>query len=479
MIRILFLIFCLISTFQLAAQEQTIFISGTIDSIDFKSINISKYGIRKHLKVNPNNLIPIQPDGTFSSVIPIEGKGFYKLGDLFAGHEIFLRPGDSIFISLKKRVPKVEEYSTAFSLATTSRFPKNITFFDEINVLYPIIYYDTSYSSPAVFKKALTNDYFRKVNLIHQYERQKFVSKDFVSFAEAELQSIYIRAAASLKNKLSRSAFDKDYSLFPFVINLSDSLFAVSTQYFGSAAYINSIYFLNDYDEQTYYSNLKGEYQAVNSFYKGFVKDFLLSEYLEDFAGKNDPYFETAYDQFLRECKNEVIRNVTVKNIKQKLAQKSDSRLSEKKKTISFSEMLEKSFVEDVSGKRIPLKNIFSDNKMTIIDSWATWCYPCLRQFPFMKKIEDQYAAKVNFVYLSFDKSREKWKEYLGNNKKTNTNQFRLIDEFDSPFTEYLNIENIPRYVLISENGDKLLNGNMPIPSMYEDFNKILINFIK
>ncbi len=478
MIRRNLILICLFFVFQVSAQVETVFISGNIDSVTFKAVSIEKIGVRNHLRFNPDNLIPILPDKTFSSDIRISGKGFYKVGDYFVGHKMFLRPGDSIRIFLKKRLIKRKEDKTAYTMTASSQFPKNLTFFEEIDSIYPGPRFDTSYRSPAEFKKALINNYLKKVSLVHTYAKQKLVSKDFIPFAEAELKSIYIRGAASLFNRVSKSAFTKNYIQLPFEINLNDSVMAVSTQYFSSAALINNIYFLNNYDPEKYYSSLKKQYQAAESHYIGFLKDFLIGDYLVEFAVENDPDYDEIYNLFLKNCKNEVIKESTIKKVALKTSAKSKPSSPKKQMSLTFSELMKESFVEDILGNKLSLHDIFPENKITVIDSWATWCYPCLHQFPFIKKIEDRYSSNVNFVYLSFDKSRDKWIEYLNINKPGNVNQFRLLNEFDSPFAEYMKIEDIPRYILISEKGEKLQNGKMPIPSMYEDFTKVLLHFL-
>lgn len=479
MIRGNLLLLCLFFTFQISAQIETVNISGEVDLVTFKAVSIEKTGVRNHLRFNPDNLIAILSDKTFSSNVPISGMGFYKVGDYFVGHKMFLRPGDSIRIFLKKRIVERKEDKTAYTMTASSQFPKNLTFFDEIDSIYPDPRFDTSYHSPAEFKKALTNNYLKKVSLVHTYAKQKLVSEDFIPFAEAELKSIYIRGAASLFGRVSKSNFTKDYIKLPFEINLNDSIMAVSTQFFSSAALINNIYFLNHYDPEKYYSSLKKQYSTVEIHYTGFLKDFLIGDYLVEFAGENDPDYDEIYNLFLKNCKNEVIKESTIKKVALKISAKSKPSSPKKQANLSFSEVMKESFVEDMLGNKLSLKDIFPENKITVIDCWATWCGPCLHQFPFMKKIEDRYSAKVNFIYLSFDKSKEKWKEYLNKNKPSNVNQFRLVNEFDSPFAEFMKIEDIPRYILISAKGEKLLNGSMPIPSMYDDFTKLILSILK
>ena len=50
-----------------------------------------------------------------------------------------------------------------------------------------------------------------------------------------------------------------------------------------------------------------------------------------------------------------------------------DTEISEQKESETQSEQI--SFVmEDINGNQVSVKDVFSKNKITIIDFWASWC---------------------------------------------------------------------------------------------------------
>jgi thiol-disulfide isomerase/thioredoxin len=51
------------------------------------------------------------------------------------------------------------------------------------------------------------------------------------------------------------------------------------------------------------------------------------------------------------------------------------------------------------------------DNKTYVINFWATWCAPCVKELPAFEKLKEQYAemnVEVLLVSLDFPKQKEK-----------------------------------------------------------------------
>lgn len=57
--------------------------------------------------------------------------------------------------------------------------------------------------------------------------------------------------------------------------------------------------------------------------------------------------------------------------------------------------------VQDLDGRKVDLIN----NKPLVVNYWATWCMPCIREFPDFQKVIDRYGDKVNFVMVSDEDS--------------------------------------------------------------------------
>lgn len=56
----------------------------------------------------------------------------------------------------------------------------------------------------------------------------------------------------------------------------------------------------------------------------------------------------------------------------------------------------------------------FETNKeqVVLINYWATWCPPCIKEMPSMQKLYDDYGEKVNFMFIT-DDDRKKVDAFL------------------------------------------------------------------
>jgi thiol-disulfide isomerase/thioredoxin len=49
-----------------------------------------------------------------------------------------------------------------------------------------------------------------------------------------------------------------------------------------------------------------------------------------------------------------------------------------------------------------------------VVDFWASWCRPCVESIPYLKQLQEKYAAKnVRFISISWDDSDADWRRAL------------------------------------------------------------------
>ena len=122
----------------------------------------------------------------------------------------------------------------------------------------------------------------------------------------------------------------------------------------------------------------------------------------------------------------------------------------------------------DENGGVVSLKNY--KGKTIFIDLWATWCLPCLDEFPFLDTLKQYYKDDSNLVFisLSIDNNNAAWKKYLNVHGKMYRTEY-IIDRLK--LTAY-SVNEIPRTIIITKDYKiAMLNG--PLPSSKETKNII------
>ena len=104
--------------------------------------------------------------------------------------------------------------------------------------------------------------------------------------------------------------------------------------------------------------------------------------------------------------------------------------------------------------------------KYVYIDTWATWCGPCLAEIPHLQKTEEKYKGKnIEFVSISVDvqKDYEKWRKMVAD-KSLGGIQLYADNDWKSDFIRAYNINSIPRFILIGPDG-KIISADAARPS--------------
>jgi len=110
------------------------------------------------------------------------------------------------------------------------------------------------------------------------------------------------------------------------------------------------------------------------------------------------------------------------------------------------------------SGKTIQLSE-FKNKNVILLDFWASWCSPCLKEIPTVKNLYDKYKGRgLRIIGVSLDTDSSRWINAIGKHKLDRwpqilNNQNEAIANEDVLFNLY-NIENgIPYFILIDKQG--------------------------
>lgn len=134
--------------------------------------------------------------------------------------------------------------------------------------------------------------------------------------------------------------------------------------------------------------------------------------------------------------------------------------------------MMKDFYMNSINDKAVKLSDY--KGKLLYVDIWATWCGPCVEEFPFSKKLSKKYANQKDlaFIYVSLDSSRDKWLKYLkdhpslsgihGNQPPVYGPPSEKTDSND--VMSLYKITGIPHYLLIGKDG-RIISANAPRPS--------------
>lgn len=119
-------------------------------------------------------------------------------------------------------------------------------------------------------------------------------------------------------------------------------------------------------------------------------------------------------------------------------------------------------------GQSLLLSSLF--DKVLYIDFWASWCIPCRKEGPALDKLASKYRDNDNiaFISISTDFGEKNWHKALEEDKPW-WPQYMLPSDSTREFQKALNINTIPRFVLLGRGG-KILESDAPRPS---DENKV------
>ena len=113
----------------------------------------------------------------------------------------------------------------------------------------------------------------------------------------------------------------------------------------------------------------------------------------------------------------------------------------------------------DTNGKMRKLSDYVGKGKYVLIDFWASWCGPCRREMPNVKKLYDAYKSKgFDIVGLSLDQDKAAW---LAAIKKLDLPWHHLSDlkYWDSLAASTYGINSIPATLLIGPDGKVIASG--------------------
>jgi peroxiredoxin len=111
----------------------------------------------------------------------------------------------------------------------------------------------------------------------------------------------------------------------------------------------------------------------------------------------------------------------------------------------------------DSSGVKHSLAMLRKSNKLILLDFWASWCGPCIKEFPNLMALQKKYGKRgLQVVGISVDSSPKPWIRAL---KKHTPIGLQLLSTNKGLVFDNYAIHTIPQTILIDQDGKIISTG--------------------
>ena len=126
--------------------------------------------------------------------------------------------------------------------------------------------------------------------------------------------------------------------------------------------------------------------------------------------------------------------------------------------------------LETVDGKILQLSDL--KGRLVILNFWATWCVPCIKEMPEFEKVHQSLNPAVQIIGINMAESKEKVGEYI----KAHDLSFPiLLDDFGNVSQEY-EVLHLPVTYFITADGvirDKIFGGGITGKMIEDKINQL------
>ncbi len=375
---------------------------------------------------------------------------YYRIDDKTETAVCFLKPGFDLNLSLNTKEFDESISYTGKGSAENNYLAEKYLLKENFGKLNYYGYYAKLGEEP--FINLMDSLHNLELNLFNKYANR--FDKDFLFIERKNIEVEYLQKYSDFEWMHKSLTDDKEFKVSKNFPNPYDSLNIDDEILLLLPNYIN---FINSYISKKTFAIYKGK-DTLN--YNNIFIDIV------DTLIKNDKIKQEVASYFAKYIFSEMKEPEYCYNkLKSILTNKNDLQLINetynKIKRISKGSISPSFQLLDVDSNLVKLEDF--RGKIVYIDIWSIWCEPCIKEVPFLEKLEHKFKDKnIAFVSICKEDTRERWRKTVISNELSGIHLFAPNNNI-SFFKDYL-VDGVPRFILIDKEG-KIIDSDATRPS--------------
>jgi len=428
-------------------------------------------------------------DGSFSRNIKLESPGFIEL--VIGGYaidNIYIGPNEDLVVSADGK-----NWNTFFETVkfkgSAAPFNNYLSYVNRnLRRQNMFITMETYHFEQKKFLSTVVEVYKTRDSLASRYlsklNQKELSSRKWMTFKKIDsIQNLYEKlsvyrsfAAAVIKPWVEKQKFVSEY-VVPLikVTEMAEYLAAPHYRYFW-VDYLELKYDLKNSQVFKEYKHNKMDYfkalpdfkqKEVNDRLSDVVDIYYLSNIPKEYVAARDSDF-VILDTFV----NKLVKHLSDKTVGKNYFLVA-SKVSDFSRTSRPGKQAKDFQMEDKMGKTYTLKDF--KGKLVVIDVWASWCIPCIKEIPALKTMSEKYVnnGETVFISVSVDEFRKDWIEKGLSIPNLENKQFWANGGFESLLAKQYAITSVPRFIIIDRDG-LIINIDGPKPSQISEFSDMM-----
>jgi thiol-disulfide isomerase/thioredoxin len=416
-------------------------LSGKIDNAKGKSLSVTRGDFEQTINLND--------DGTFADTLHIE-PGFYALSHGRESTTAFLKPGYNVSVSIN--TPQFDESIKYMGVGSENnnylakKFLNNEASQGNDDTFYAL--------GEKEFKQKVEDLYNNNLTALNNLKDKDFVAleKKDLLFQKYQLLNRYETYHA---HYAKIDGFKASDDFLPEGLKSMDFTNAANYNMYASYRSLAMNHVMDDI-----FNKIGDDYQSTSPEDFSILKNIKNPEFKNDIIRQNGVFLVSPGNPNMESLYNFFMSNITDNKLKAALTEK----FNKNKDLVMGKPSPQFNDYENHKGGTVSLSDL--KGKYVYVDVWATWCGPCKREIPSLKKVEKEFHGKnIQFVSTSIDvaKDHEKWVNMV-NEKSLGGLQLFADNDWNSKFVQDYAIQGIPRFILIDPKGN-IVSADAPRPS--------------